>query len=138
MANSAALYGDYVDLRFIKTRKVCQVIIEIPIEQGSAFVEAFGTPNPATGVPVGLARLDPNAKSERKGGKLAQKAGIMCNEAAFAEYVRQNKFDGNPVEYVYEFCQVTSRAHLDHDEAAARKFRDLELSYNAWVMVEAA
>jgi hypothetical protein len=53
----AAIQGDFVDLRFIKGRKVCQIVIEIPIEAGATFVAAFGTPNPAISVPVAVARI---------------------------------------------------------------------------------
>lgn len=56
----AAFTADYVDLRFIKSRKCAQIVVEIPIEQAAEFVAAFGAPNPATGVPVALARIDPS------------------------------------------------------------------------------
>lgn len=63
----AAMDADYVDLKFIKSRKVCQVVVEIPIERGDEFVKKFGTPSPATGVPVALARLqDSELKQQLK------------------------------------------------------------------------
>jgi hypothetical protein len=140
MTAPAAMQADYCDLRFIKGRKVIQVVLELPIEAGAQFVSMFGTPDPSKTIPVGIARIDPTAKPERKGGKLAQRAGILCNEGGFAQYCLETlgpstfggEMDGKPSEAVYYLCGIRSRIDLDHNEEAARKFHDLELSYNAW------
>lgn len=142
MTAPAAITGDFVDLRFVKGRKVCQIVIEIPIEAGASFVAAFGTPNPASCVPVALARLDASGAAEKKGGKLAQKAGIICNEGAFAQYLTetQTASASNADECkqaIYTLCGIKSRAELDHNEEAASIFRTLDASYNAWLKVAA-
>ncbi len=49
---AAAFQGSYCDMKFIKSRSVAQVVIEIPIEQAAAFVAAFGAPDPAKECPV--------------------------------------------------------------------------------------
>lgn len=153
----AAIKGDYCDLKFIKTRKVCQITIEIPIEAGASFVAAFGTPNPAQGLPVALARIDPNAKAapepektKRKWDELsiAQQAGIMCNEKGFQLFIAQHAhdFDGKPHEpvtvddaatYVRRLCGVNSRAFIENSADATRKFRDLKIEYDNWLRVPA-
>jgi hypothetical protein len=144
MTAPAAIQGDYVDLRFIKSRKVCQIVIEVPIEAGAVFVAAFGTPNPATTVPVAIARIDPKAKSvvaKRKWDELsiAQQAGILCGEPAFQNFVGERI--GKPhlsisvadaAQYVRQQCGVNSRAHIEGKPEAERIFRDLEASYEAW------
>ena len=130
MTAPAAIQGDYVDLRFVKGRKVCQVVIEIPIEAGESFVAAFGTPNPANGVPVALARIAANAKPERKGGKMAQRAGILCNERSFQMFLDVPDAD-TAAEAVRRLCRIGSRADLDHDEEAAARFLNLESMYTA-------
>ena len=143
MTVPAAIQGDYTDLKFIKSRKVCQITIEIPIEAGASFVAAFGTPSPATGVPVAVARLDPNAKPEKKGGKLAQRAGILCNEGGFWRWLSESgrSFVVNSSEaageYVRNNCGVSTRAELDHNDDAARRFLNLEAEYKAWLTVPA-
>ena len=142
MTSPAAITGDYTDLRFVKGRKVCQVVIEIPIEAGEQFVKAFGTPNPATGVPVAIARLDPNATPERKGGKLAQKAGILCAEGGFRAFLNevhgyQTSSADDAAEAVRELCGVSSRAELDHNQEAARFFTEFEKRYRLWLTVPA-
>ena len=153
MTSPAAIQGDYVDLRFIKSRKVCQVVIEIPIEAGEKFVSAFGTPNPSTGVPVALARIDLNAKAapepektKRKWDELsiAQQAGIMCNEKGFQRYIseainkRPEDVDTDAAAtYVRTLCGVNSRAHIEGNEAAMKKFHALRISYDNWLRVPA-
>lgn len=155
MTNSAALHGDYVDLKFIKTRKVCQIVVEIPIEQGSAFVQAFGTPNPATGVPVALARLQdaPEQKADkpkRQWSELsrAEQAGIACEDRRFWEYltllgkpgertpvVQDSEHAARVVRYQ---CKVNSRANLDHGQMASELWDSLYSDYQRWKMGAAA
>lgn len=142
MNDDAVISADYVDLKFIKSRKVCQIVVEIDIDHAQKFVAAFGTPNPATGVPVALARIDPNAKAEpeRKGGKLAQLAGIICQEAPFAAFMKEKYSElmpCEPAEFIRHMCGVLSRAELDHHESAGRRFKDLKLEYEAWMSVAA-
>lgn len=141
MTKPAAITGDYTDIRFIKSRKVAVINIEIPIEAAGAFVEAFGTPNPATGVPVAIARMvGPTVSPERKGGKLAQQAGIICQEPAFAKFIEEKYAElspCDPAEFVRHKCIVHSRADLDHHESAGRRFKDLKLEYEAWLKVDA-
>ena len=144
------MQADYCDLRFIKGRKVIQVVLELPIEAGAQFVSMFGTPDPSKTIPVGIARIDPSKKSNRerleealakpKGGKLAQRAGIICSEKPFLVFLDDAEEYGepfqsgtkDPAQYIRELCHIDSRAELDHNSEAARKFHDLELSYNAW------
>lgn len=143
MTSPAAIQADYCDLRFIKSRKVCQIVVEIPIEAGGAFVAAFGTPDPSKGVPIALARINPDAKSERKGSKLAQRAGILCAEGAFQKFLTERI--GKPyfnvtnaeeaADYVRVKCDINSRAELDHNPEAADKFRALDSEYTAWRVI---
>ena len=42
----AAFKATYSDLRFVKSRKVAQIVLELPLEQADGFIQAFGTPNP--------------------------------------------------------------------------------------------
>lgn len=156
MTDKAIIQGSLVDVRNVNQHKCVRMLIDVPAEHAPMVMAAFGWPTMANPVPVAIAHLKPAAKldqteqaeadyretmpmkTERKGGRLAQKAAMTCNEAAFAEFVRNRKFSGTTAEYVHRYCQVASRAHLDHDEAAARRFHDLELEYNAWIKVEAA
>lgn len=57
MTAKIVFQGNYSDLKFIRTRGVCQIVVEIPLEDGQRFVAAFGAPSPANEVPVAIARL---------------------------------------------------------------------------------
>ncbi len=139
MTQPAVIQGDYCDIKFIKSRKVAVICVEIPIEAAGAFVDAFGTPMPDKNVPVALARLESplNVEHEKpKGGKLAQQAGIMCGEAAFWRYLEVRGYLCENAEQaataLRAICDVDSRADLDHHMEPARLFYDLRASYNAW------
>jgi hypothetical protein len=133
---SAAMQADYCDLKIIKTRKVIQVVLEIPQEAGDAFIAAFGLPRSDKNVPVAIARLDLAAKVEKpKGGRLAQRAGIMCSDARFAQFLSESYGyrKDRVVEGLREMCGVQSRADLDHNPQAALKFNKIFDEYNAWL-----
>ena len=55
-----AIAGTYSDLKFIKSRSIAQVVVEIPIERAGEVVALFGTPQPGAEVWVALARLNDN------------------------------------------------------------------------------
>lgn len=57
MTAPAAIRATYSDLRFVKSRKVAQITLEIPIEEAPNAVALFGTPNPAEETWVALARI---------------------------------------------------------------------------------
>lgn len=150
MTTPQAFQGDYTGLKFVNTRKVAQVVIEIPLEQATAFVAAFGTPDPANGVPLAIARInnilgvktDKPEPEKKRGGKLAQRAGILCNEGGFIKFLGEKHFAGisdpaDAADMVRGLCGVNSRADLDHNDEAALIFRDLEANYNAWLRVAA-
>jgi hypothetical protein len=63
--DKAIFAATYSDLKFIKTRKTAQIILEIPLEAASAFLEAFGAPNPAAERHVAIAALHSREEHER-------------------------------------------------------------------------
>lgn len=165
MTGKAAISGDYTDLRFVKGRKVAQIIVEIPIEAAGQFVEAFGTPMPDRNVPVALALIDmsvlprinlqtePPLKEQlkasvehekRKWSELsrAQQAGIACNEQAFQRYLNEeHSYDCSTPEKAAEavraICGVESRADLDIREYPGKLWDELYRHFKAWLTVPA-
>lgn len=154
MEHPKAWKGDYAGLSFYPSRGVCQVRVEFPLEEGTAFVAAFGSPLPKSNVQVAIARINPDAQPdatpERRGGKLAQRAAILCNEGGFQRFIAErvakmagmavpvNNTDPEDIAvFVRNHCGVKSRAELDHDVEAARKFNALEMEYRAWLSVPA-
>lgn len=141
MKPPAAVKARYADWRPVKGRKVLQIVLEVPLEQQNEVLAMLGAPLPDRHLWVAIAVLS-EAASETKGGKLAQQAAIMCNEGAFQQWAAHRMKDGvRTAECAADFirwrCAVTSRADLDHDEAAGAVFRSMKSEYEAWLKVAA-
>ena len=142
MKGEAVIEGYLVKITQVDTHKSARLIIDIPQEQAMAALLAFGQwPTGSEPLRVAIARLDPNAKPEKpKGGKLAQRAGIVCEEGAFITFLSEKyplRLGIGIVPLVREICGVESRVELDHDELAALKFNELLSQYKAWLTVGA-
>lgn len=133
------LKATYADLKTVKTRSTCQLILELPIEALTDVVALLGAPVPGNEVWVAVARLRPEAvqqepeqlETPRPLKSLAQIAGIICNEPAFWKYIHVANAD-EAAKYVRGHCGVTSRAALDSNEDAAQAFRTLKADYIIW------
>jgi len=126
-----AIKARYADWRPVKGRKVLQVVLEVPLEQQNEVLKLLGAPLPDRDLWVAVAVLD-ESKGQIKGGKLAQSAGIICNEGAFWRWSGATNAD-EAADFIRQRCGVTSRSMLDHDEQAARAFRDMKLEYDVWI-----
>lgn len=58
-----------------------------------------------------------------KGGPLARLAGQLCQRHDFQQFCQTSTADG-AAEFVRAICQVQSRAELDHNPEAARRFHE--------------
>ena len=145
---AAAFSGDYCDLKFVKTRKVAQITIEIPIEQAAAFVASFGAPDPAQGVPVAIARLnaqqvqEPPAKERKAWADLpcSQQAAIRCGETAFWRFLAESlgqtvSNSDQAAEVVRGWCKARSRAEFDQTSESRILWRRMEDNYQLWLRV---
>lgn len=130
-----AVAGTFVKLDSVATRKVARITVEIPIEQvNQALATLGGYPDPANAQWVGVAPLNITGANTLKGGKLSQTAAIMCGEKAFWQFAEvDNQQDA--AAWLRKGCGVESRAHLDHDNEAAARFREIRQSYEAWLKV---
>ncbi len=141
MTKLAAIEGQLVGIRNVSTHKSGTLTIHIPEEEVLKAIQAFGWPTMAAPIHVAIAMINPNAKPELKGGKLCQRAAILCNEGAFKTFLKGDReyaefldiANGDTVSVVRNICMVTSRRELDHNPEAARKFLDLEAQYKAWL-----
>jgi hypothetical protein len=142
MSAPAAIQGSYADLKTVKSRKVIQIIVEIPTEAGDAFVAAFGMPNPAAEIPVALARLQsgPEQAKERRKFEdlpLAQQAGIRCSDPVFQQFAVEmleapGKSELWAAESVRKWCGVLTRAELEKSESSTNAWRRIEDKFVAW------
>lgn len=137
MGSPKAIKARYADWRPVKGRKVLQTVLEVPLEQQGEVLAMLGAPLPDRDLWVAVAILSDQQNDDYKGGKLAQKAGILCNEGAFKQWAKERFGNDDPADIIRTWCGVASRAHLDHDERAAREFRDMKLEYETWLKVVA-
>lgn len=137
MGAPKAIKCRYADWRPVKGRKVLQMVFEVPLEQQGEVLAMLGAPLPDRDLWVAVAILSDRQNDDYKGGKLAQMAGILCNEGAFKQWAKERFDNDDPADFIRAWCGVSSRAHLDHDERAAREFRDMKLEYETWLKVAA-
>lgn len=143
----AAIQATFADFRLIKGRKQAQLVLEIPIEEAdNALAVLGGIPQPQSDCWVAVARLngvakptpEPKEKQKWEDLKLSMQAGIRCEEPGFWKYLQREHFCkvGNAddaaadVRYI---CGVDSRSGLNDNPEAAKRWRDLERSYQTWL-----
>lgn len=140
MTEPAAIKGTFSDYKLIKTRKVIQIIVEVPVEQQAQVFAALGYPMPDSETWVGVARLDPEKVKVRPDTPekprrpfhdlpLSQQAGIRCGDEKFVAWLedaspaawraaKNYSNDADIAAVVVRFiCGVGSRADLDKTEA---------------------
>lgn len=149
MSNAALIDGNYADFKLVKTRSVCQLIIEIPIERAEAAIAAFGMPIPGSEIHVAVARLvdpatskeprtpNPDA-SERGRAAYAEKApgeqaivrsALLAREAAFQTWLNVDS-ETRAADAIRRHCQIHSRKDLATNNEAFSRFIKLESDYH--------
>lgn len=155
------LAGNYSDFKFVKTRSVVQIVIELPIERAQEVFDLLGAPLPGAEIPVAIARLNlsapaPTAAIESldediwenreiekptRQYTLAQQAGMLCNDRGFWKWIEwetRGQFAAEinamtAADYVRSVCRINSRTELDVDHDAELRFRDMRADYNNWI-----
>jgi hypothetical protein len=139
----AAIQATFSDVKLIRSRKVCQIILEIPLEQADAALATLGgIPQPHSERWVALARLngyapEPKPDKDRKRWedvKLSMQAGMRCEEKAFQTFMSAKDAE-ECARGVRGYCGVDSRSGLNDNPAAAERWCDLDRSYQAWLQV---
>ena len=129
---NAALQGTYSDLKFIKTRKVVQMVLELPIEQGDKLVEIFGVPQPDNEVRVAVARIH-SFREERPPTPFHElsrthQAGILCGDVKFQKWLGVET-STDAAAKVRTICDVSSRCSLSSSDTVASKWDSLIFNY---------
>jgi hypothetical protein len=147
-----AFRAAYADLKIVKTRGVCQVILELPLEQADAALEILGgVPRPDREVWCGVARLakdgavTSNPPAEQHDGSpihkdrrpfhtlpLPTQAALLCQDERFQDWfahqLRGHSFMPDDdreyltTEWVRGRCMVASRKDITAGSEAAKKF----------------
>jgi hypothetical protein len=135
------ILATYSDIKTVKTRSVCQVVFELPIEQMADAIAMLGAPVPGNEVWVGIARIDPNKVQKDEPIKLpvrnAQMAGILCGNPVFRKFLSERSGKDVPdpdaaAAVVRLACAVKSRADLDTDKHGSQLWRDLKADFEGW------
>jgi hypothetical protein len=151
------LKATYADLKTVKTRSTCQLILELPIEALTDVVALLGAPVPGNEVWVAVARLNlsaaltepaqiahDNDDARDEPGKpprpLSQVSAILCNIVAFRRFIME-QYEGwktlptvdEAADWVREQCGVQSRRQFDTDDVAAANFKNIRSKYWAWM-----
>ena len=137
-----AIRATYSDLKLVKTRKVLQLIFEVPIEEADNALRVLGgmpradaetwvaiapiTEEAATRAPT---PADTNRKSWGE-TPLVQQAGIRCNDVEFQQWVAASDTH-DAIEAVRRICEVKSRTEFATDDGAAERWRNLDRDFLA-------
>jgi hypothetical protein len=166
---SDIIAGTFSDFKLVRSRKVVQLIIEVPLEKATdALTLLGGMPNPAAETWCGIARLDPSKFQsgdtapgrEAEGSlsrspvsrphkpvaadkRLAQRAGILCNDPLFQKWLGEVASDWllqddavvdehDAANYVRNYCKVDSRSKIVPGTPAGKSFEVLEAAFLGW------
>lgn len=148
----AAIMATYETYKHVPSRKVVQIVLEVPAEGQEALFKALGYPDPQKSIWVAVARLSEAAMQpepeqivapieppgEKPPTRLSQIAGIISNEGAFAKFMRDVKGYAHtlePAEALRLFCGIESRRDLDDtfNASARANFMSLKSEYEAWM-----
>ena len=118
MTDLAAIQGNYADFKLVKTRKVAQLVIEIPIERAKQAIDAFGVPQPHAEIAVAVARLNhPEPSTEPKELTRSQWAGLRCKDAEFRKWLNTQIGPDISANILHDL--KTYKNSPDHEVAAA-------------------
>lgn len=85
---------------------------------------------------VYLVEMDPaETPVPVKGGPLARNAGRFCADSQYLDYLRAQGLEPDAErarQYLLDYCQIDSRRLLDHDPAAAARYRQIKRAVMDW------
>jgi hypothetical protein len=157
MSNPAAFQATYSDFRLVRSRKVVQLVFEVPLEASPGVLDVLGgMPNPAAEIWCAIARLRsekedrtqtdhaipaqpaPNPTPARAPIKnYAQMAAIVGSKPAFWLFARERganavKDAASAADYIRSVCGVTSRSEIEHESKAGNRWLILHSAFLAW------
>lgn len=80
------------------------------------------------------------ANGRWKGGKLSKEAALLCQTGAFHTFLKEQAMEiasdaDEAADILRMECGVASRAEIDHNESAAKRFREIKSTYDAWMAI---
>lgn len=136
----AVFKASYADWKLIKTRKVVQVVFEVPVESSDiAYQVVGGMADNSQEKWFAIARLDesppkPEGKAPLKWQEMspAQQAGMLCSDIPFQKFILETGGSTDAANSVRLICGVTSRGDIKPGTEAARRWASIVSDYRAW------
>ncbi len=147
MTDAIAITGTYSDFKVVKTRKVAQMVIEIPIEGAQAVIEKFGIPLPHEEQWVAIALLnsppesspaspqvsaphpaEPKRAERTRPTPLATKIAMLCQDRQFQEWLGVDSTNRAAV-LVRQRCGVKSRSEIEGNPEASTLWNHLHTEF---------
>jgi hypothetical protein len=146
--SDTAFQATFSDFRLVKGRKVCQIVLEVPIEGADKALSVLGgLPNPAEERWVGVARIEQKKNHPVLTGKdlwrASAECAMACKEPEFwkmlnLRYKNSNRPDfpinseRKATEFVRSWLEIDSRSDIDHDATAAERWEKINQDYMKW------
>jgi len=138
----AVFKATYSDWRLVKTRKVVQIVFEVPVENSDAAYQVVGGMADSSQEKwFAIARLDESPPKPEKKAPItfhemspAQQAGMLCADEAFQKFMKEtgNVKPDNVADTIRGLCGVTSRSDIKPGTEAARRWSGIVSDYRAW------
>jgi hypothetical protein len=136
---AAAIKATFTDYRRIKSRKVMQIVFEVPLETWPRDYKVLGEPEIETSQWFAIARMtgaaEPAPAPKDHQSNLAANAALMMQEPIFTLFMRDMVPDhrsDNVDNLLKRYLGISSKSELNTDAAAAARWRDLRAEYEAW------
>lgn len=146
---NAIFDAEYADFKNVKTRSVAQFVFEVPIEKANQIIQMIGLPNAGEPQWFGIARLNngadvvpaqpavpegvpmPSPATSRKEMSYAQRAGMLCNDEQFWEFLKVAD-NVSATDKLREQLQIASRTEIDGDPEKMHAFNALYNTFDVW------
>lgn len=135
----AVFKATYSDWKLIKTRKVVQIVFEVPIEASDAAYQVVGgMADSGQEKWFAIARLDESPPKTEKAPRSfhdmspAQQAGMLCADPVFVKFLDETVGPNDAAHTVRMICGVTSRGDIKPGTEAARRWSGIVSDYRAW------
>lgn len=137
---AAATKAVFATYKRIPSRKVMQVVFEMPLESWPAAYRVLGEPSIETSQWFAIAKMDiqaePAPTPKEQGSNLAANAALLVKEPAFQRFLAdqyRTLHAIDPDEKLKNILSIKSKRELNEDPAAAARWRELRSEYEAWM-----
>lgn len=134
----AAFTATFANVKNVPSRKCVQFVFEVPVEQAKAANDILGGfPDPSVSIHVAIARLkDTPAPKPKRERLTSERAAMLCRDQQFGFWLGGCAAGHQPMSedaiatWLRNSLGIKSRAELDTDPEARKRFEILENEFN--------